>query len=168
MHTFTQKYTIIQLFEEASEGTQFTSTNWPLHTTVVDTFAIDWNAPTMIRKLKRLLGAYPQATSVAKEDTFFGPEKQTQVVLLKKTDSLVKLHYDVIALLKEGGLKLNDPQFAREGFLPHATVQKHARLHKGDRVTFSALSLIDMFPDKDPYQRKVLKTIKLARVEPLP
>lgn len=168
MQAFTQKYTIIQLFEEAPEGAQFASTDWPLHATIVDTFAIDWDMPIMIRKLKRLLDAYPQATSVAEEDTFFGPEKQTQVVLLKKTDSLVKLHYDVIALLEGGDLRLNDPQFARDGFLPHATVRQHARLHKGDHVTFSALTLIDMFPDKDPYQRKVLRTIKLARVQPLP
>lgn len=167
MQAFTQKYTIIQLLEDVPEGAQFTPANWPLHATIVDTFAIDWNAPTMIKKLEELLNVRQQAVSIAGEDTFFGPEGQTQVALLEKTISLVRLHDDVIALLEEGGLKLNDPQFACEGFLPHTTVQKHARLHKGDHVTFSALTLIDMFPDEDPYQRKVLKTIRLARVKPL-
>lgn len=65
MPAFTQKYTIIQLLEDVPEGTQFTPTNWPLHATVGDTFAIDWEVPLMIGKLKRLLDAYPQTTSVA-------------------------------------------------------------------------------------------------------
>ena len=68
----------------------------------------------------------------------------------------------MLSVLEEGGLKLNDPQFARDGFLPHATVQKHARLNKGDKVQFTALSIVDMFPDEDPYKRKVLKTIKIG------
>jgi len=66
-------------------------------------------------------------------------------------------------LLEQGDLKLNDPQLAREGFLSHATVQKHARLNKGDRVTFNALTLIDMFPDENPYQRRVVKTIRIGQ-----
>lgn len=159
---FTQKYTIIQLFEGMLEGAQFSSSDWPLHTTIADTFAIDWDVPTMIKRLEELLATHAQATSVAEDDHFFGPEKQTQVVLLQKTDSLVKLHYDVIALLQQGGWKPNDPQFSKEGFLPHATVQKHARLNKGDEVAFNALTIIDMFPNKDAYQRKVIKTIKIG------
>lgn len=162
MQQFTQKYTLVQLFEDMPEGTQFSSSAWPLHSTLVDTFAIEWDVPVMLKKLEKLLSHHTQATSVAEEDEFFGPEKQVQVVLLKKTDELVKLHYDIVALLEEGGLRLNDPQFAREGFLPHSTVQKHARLQKGDSVIFNALSLIDMFPDEDPYQRKLLKTIKVT------
>jgi hypothetical protein len=57
-------------------------------------------------------------------------------------------------MFEQGGWKPNDPQFAKEGFLPHSTVQPHGRLNKGDEVTFSALSIIDMFPNEDPYQRK--------------
>ena len=162
MPQFTQKYTIIQLLEDVLEETQFSSSSWPLHSTMVDTFAIDWDVPTMTSKLEKLLATRKPVTTTAAGDAFFGPEKQTQVVLLQKTDDLVKLHHDLLDLLEQGGLKLNNPQYAREGFLPHSTVQKHARLSKGDPVTFNALTLIDMFPDEDPYQRRVLKTIRIS------
>lgn len=164
MSQFTQKYAIIQLFEDMPVGTEFPSSNWPLHSTIADTFAIDWDATTMVEKLTELLKNHPQAASVAEDNRFFGDNGEVQVVLLQKTDSLVKLHYDVIELLEQGGWKPNDPQFAKEGFLPHATVQPHGRLNKGDRVTFNALSLIDMFPDEDPYQRKILGTVKVEGV----
>lgn len=162
MQQFTQKYAIIQLFEDMPVGTQFAGSNWPLHSTIADTFAIDWDVPTMVEKLTELLKNHEQATSVTEDDRFFGDQGQVQVALLKKTDSLVKLHYDVIELLEQGGWKPNDPQFAKEGFLPHSTVQPHARLNKGDEVKFNALSIIDFFPDEDPYQRKLLATIKIG------
>lgn len=160
MQQFTQKYTIIQLFEDVPEGTQFSTSSWPLHATIADTYAIDWDVQTMIEKLTELLSSHASATSVVEDDGFFGDERQVQVALLRKTDDLIKLHHDVIELLEQGGWKPNDPQFAKEGFLPHSTVQKHARLNKGDKVAFNALTIIDMFPGEDPYRRKVIKTIK--------
>jgi hypothetical protein len=159
---FTQKYAIIQLFEDAPEGTMFSSNSWPLHSTIVDVFAISWDVTTMIEKLVHLLSNHQQATSCATDDAYFGPDKQTHVMLLEKTDSLVQLHTGVIGLLDDGVLVLNDPQFAREGFLPHATVLKHARLNKGDPIVFSALSIVDFFPNGDPYMRKILKTIRIG------
>lgn len=165
MQQFTQKYAIIQLFEETPIGRQFSSSNWPLHSTIVDTFAIDWHVQTMIDQLTRLLNSRTTATSTVGDDRFFGENGQVQVALLKKTDDLVKLHYDVIEVLEQGGLRPNDPQFAKDGFLPHSTVQSHARLNKGDEVTFNALSIIDFFPNEDPYQRTVLATIKIGSQE---
>lgn len=161
MQKFTQKYAIIQLLEEVPVGTQFAASNWPLHVTVVDTFAIEWSLETMIEKLIELLSVHTTVTSITEDDRFFGENGQVQVALLKKTDGLVRLHYDVIELLEQGDLKLNDPQFAKQGFLPHSTVQSHARLNKGDEILFHSLSIIDFFPDEDPYQRAVLATIKI-------
>jgi len=165
MQQFTQKYAIIQLFEDMLVGTQFGASSWPLHSTIADTFAIDWDVPAMVEKLTELLKNHAPATSEVEDDRFFGDDGQVQVALIKKTDDLVKLHYNVIALLEQGGWKPNDPQFAKEGFLPHSTVQLHGRLNKGEKVTFNALSIIDFFPDEDPYQRKVLATIKIGEIK---
>ena len=163
MQKFTQKYTIVQFFDDIDEGYEYSSDSWPLHSTIVDTFAIDWSVDEMASRLKDALKNHATADSVAEDDRFFGDQGQVQVVLLNRSDSLVELHQDVLTALEDGELKLNDPQFARDGFLPHATVQKHARLNKGDRVQFTALSIVDMFPDEDPYKRKVLRTITVGR-----
>lgn len=162
MQQFTQKYAIVQLFEDIPVDAQFASSGWPLHSTIVDTFAIDWDLPTMVEELDNLLRTHAQANSIVENDRFFGDNGQVQVALLKKTDGLASLHYDVIELLEQGSLRLNDPQFAKEGFLPHSTVQSHKRLNKGGKVIFSALSIVDFFPDEDPYQRKILATIPIG------
>lgn len=116
----------------------------------------------MVDELTILLGAHPQADSTVEDDRLFGENGEVRVALLEKTASLVQLHYDLINLLEGGELRLNDPQFSKEGFLPHSTVQSHARLEKGEYVTFTALSIIDFFPREDPYRRKVLATIPIG------
>ena len=163
MQQFTQKYAIVQLFEDMPVGVQFASNNWPLHSTIADTFAIDWDVLTMVEKLTEMLKNHEQAISVAESDRFFGDNGQVQVTLLQKTNSLVTLHNDVIELLEQGAWKPNDPQFAKGGFLPHSTVQPHRRLYQGDNVTFDALSVIDFLPDGDPYRRKLLATIQVGK-----
>lgn len=162
MSQFTQKYTLVQFFEDVEEGYEYSSSNWPLHSTVIDTFAIDWSVDEMAVRLTEALCDHTMANSEAEKDTYFGENGQVQVILLNRTESLVKLHLDVLTMLEGGGLSLNDPQFARDGFLPHATVQKHTHLNEGDRVQFATLSIIDMFPGGDPYKRKVLKTIRIG------
>lgn len=162
MKSFSQKYALIQLLENVPEGYEFAATDWPLHVTIVDVFAIDWTLEEMAKRLEIVSEDYSQAhvSSTAQEDTFFGEEKQVQVTLLERTDALKKLHYDVMSVLKLGGLRLNNPEFADDGFRPHATVQKSARLQKGDTVNFTHIALIDMFPNSDPYRRKVLSIVE--------
>lgn len=162
MNRFSQKYAIVHFFDSVNEGYEYSSDNWPLHTTIVDTFAIGWSVDEMVARLVELLMNYVWADSEVEGDGYFGENGQVRVVLLDRSDSLVALHRDVVRVLENGGLVLNDPQFAGDDFLPHATVQKNSRLHKGDKVRFTALSVVDMFPGGDPYRRKVLKTIKIT------
>jgi len=159
---FTQKYTIIQLFEDVVDGYEFSSDAWPLHSTLVDTFAINWSVDEMVAHLNEVLSTHATASSTVTGSDAFGAQKQVQVSLLERTNSLISLHTVVIEVLEKGGLKLNDPQYAKEGFLPHATVQKHAKLNIGDKVNFNAISIVDMFPNESPYGRKILKTLKIG------
>lgn len=161
MTKFTQKYTLIQLLEEVEDGYEYSSNNWPLHATIADTFAVEWYKDNLLGKLEELLAKQKIITTQATDFEFFGPEKQIKVTLLERNKELLELHISVVDLLKSAGAIFNDPQFTGTGFLPHATVQRHASLKKGDAVTFTGLSLIDMFPNSDPCQRKLLKTMKL-------
>ncbi len=84
------------------------------------------------------------------------------VTLLVRSEGLLTLHRDIITTLEKGGLALNDPHFAYDGFLPHATVQRSTRLNKGDEVEFTRLSVVDMFPGSNPYKRRVLKAFTVG------
>ena len=91
MQKFTQKYTIVQFFDDIDEGHEYSSDSWPLHSTIVDTFAIDWSVDEMASRLKDTLKNHATADSVAEDDRFFGDQGQVQVVLLNRSDSLLLL-----------------------------------------------------------------------------
>ncbi len=161
MQKFTQKYAIICLLEDIDEGYQFPSDSWPLHTTLADTFAIEWDEVTLKLKLEEIAATLEMVATKATRDEYFGPDKNIHVVLIEKTDDLAATHYSIVNMLKQGGVKFNGPQYSEEGFLPHSTVQPHARVKLNDTVVYKNLALIDMFPNEDPYQRKVLRIVKI-------
>lgn len=158
---FAQKYTIVQLLENVPEGVEYDWRDWPLHVTMADIFAIDWDVATMMAKMSELLADQPQFTSVAKGGFCLG-DKGMPVMLLEPRKELKQLHFDVINMLEPGNVRLNTPQYIKEGWLPHSTIQRYAGLKPGDIVTFKALTLIDMFPNQNGYRRKIIKTIPFA------
>jgi len=163
MQKFTQKYTVICLLEDVEEGYSFSSSDWPLHTTLVDTFAIDWDVETLQKKILELAQEQISTSTKGLKDEYFGPNKEVHVILLEKNEGLKTIHYALLQKLKDGNILLNDPQYSEEGYLPHSTVQKHSQVKLGDTVSIDNLALIDMFPNEDPYQRKVLKIFKLKK-----
>jgi hypothetical protein len=161
MKNFSQKYTIIALLEEKEEGFEYASSSWPLHVTIVDTFAVNQKDSDLDKKLSKLFFEKKPVTGVADHDEFFGAAQEIRVTILSMSEELVALHNDAIAILKVCGAVLNDPQYSEEGYRAHATVQSHARLVIGEKVTLKKLAIIDMFPNEDPYHRKILKIINL-------
>ena len=150
------------LLEDKEEGFEFASNNWPLHVTIADTFAVERVNSDLDNKLFELVSKKKPVTGVTNHDEFFGAAQEVQVTILHMGDELVALHYDVIGLLKSCGAVLNDPKYSEEGFRAHLTVQPHARLSIGETVTLTNLAIVDMFPNKDPYRRKILKIIDLG------
>lgn len=162
MQKFTQKYTIICLLEDVEEGFSYSSSDWPLHTTFVDTFATDWDVETIKQKLEDTAKTLTSTNTKGIGDEYFGQNNEVHVILLEKNADMKNIHYALLETLKQSNLKLNDPQYSEDGFLPHSTVQKHAAVKVGEEVKITNLALIDMFPNEDPYQRKVLKVVKLS------
>jgi 2'-5' RNA ligase len=160
--TFTQKYALVQFVKPPVDGFEYPSSDWPLHVTVLDTFKASWTSPQIIAHMQKALHSHKPFTVHADETRFFGETGDIEVTLVDRSSQLMNLHTDLLNALKGGGLVLNDPQFAGEGFLPHATVQKDARLVAGEAFTFYAISLVDMFPDDDAYKRRVIDTVDLG------
>lgn len=155
---YSQKYCIVSFIQPIPQGTQFSMSNWPLHITLADVFAIDTDATNIEQALSSLLSRHTVLNvSVNKEATL----GTTDVVLLSENLGLLDLHIDIVTLLESFGAKFNTPEFTRDGFLPHCTIQKTERLHPGDKITINQASLIDMFPNDNWQQRRVLTNFNL-------
>jgi hypothetical protein len=156
-----RKYTLVKLLENKQKGYQFSWATWPMHLTLVDDFFIDLDKPELYKMLKELLAGQRPVKTVAQNDDLMGPSKDTPVTIIKTTPGLMSLHNKLIGLLEKSGAVLVSPEFAEDGFRPHATIQGKHRLHTGDKVIVDAVSIIDMQPSGDVARRKLLSTINL-------
>jgi hypothetical protein len=158
---FTQKYTVVQLLEDLSVGDTFSATNWPLHVTVSDLFAIPLSIEEITALITEVASHHAPFTAPADKIEHLGPNKDIEVTTLKLTNELKNLHTDLITTLASNGATFNNSGFTLEGFKPHATAKPNNRLEVGTTINFSTLALIDMFPDKNGYKRQVLKLLPL-------
>lgn len=162
MTKFTQKYSLISMLEPAEEGLEFFWKDYPLHITLASVFAVDWESTNLFDKLTKLLAEQKPVTVKAVKEDYWGKNKEYHMVELEKTPEIMELHHKILKALLEAGAVFNEPQYAGDGFVPHSTIQKHARLHVGDQVSISDLTILDMFPGKDGYKRKLLRTIRFG------
>lgn len=157
---YSQKYTIVHFISPIENDVQFQMSDWPLHITLADVFAVDRHDSTIDSKLTALLSEITIVKTKAMNDGTLGT---APVVLLEKTSQLQQLHSRLIELLKENGADFNNPEFTNDGFIPHSTIQKNSRLNIGEYINIDSLSIVDMLPDGNWQQRKVLATFGLKR-----
>src|SRR5664279_218953 len=159
MQKFTQKYVLVQMIKDLPVGYEYAMEDWPLHVTVASVCSIESKPDDLLRDLEKQLSSVHAVESKVVRDEWFGENKEYHVMLVDKTPRLNDLFKKVITVLNNHGLKFNSPEYEGEGYAPHATIQKIGQLYINDVVLFHSLTLIDMFPDENPHQRRVLGTI---------
>lgn len=157
---YSQKYTLVAFLEPVAVGAEFSMSDWPLHVTLADIFAIELSTGVE-QKLADLLIGWSPVKLIAGKDTVLGT---AEVTLIDKSDELQGLHDKIVDLLEVNDAQFNNPGFTRAGFLPHATIQKSGRLHEGDMVEISKISLVDMFVNGDWQKRKVLVSFRASDI----
>lgn len=160
---YSQKYCLVSFILPIDTGTEFTMADWPLHITLADVFAIDLVGTDIEIKLAELLSNQLAFKTVANKEVILGT---TKVVLLDSSKELTTLHARLVDLLEKHGAVFNTPEFIKEGFVPHCTIQKTRRLYDGDEVTINTIALVDMFPNEDWRQRKIINTFGLQSGRP--
>jgi 2'-5' RNA ligase len=160
MQEFTQKWSLVAFLEPVQEGAEFFWRDWPQHVTLADVFAAEWSGAVLAEKLSTLLTDQQPMTLNAEAEARWGENGEAHVMLLQKTPEIISLHSKIYDGLTNAGAVFNEPQYQGEGFVPHSTVQTHASLNPGSEIKIESISVIDMLPNNDGHQRKVLKTIE--------
>ena len=156
MQEYSQKYTLVYLFDELPDGYEYSMENWPPHISIAEIFAINGAPSDLMNSLSIRLGEQiPVETNAIGED-WFGEDKSVHVTLYDKTNQLENLHETIIDVLNDYGVVFNNPQYIHEGFRPHSTIQGE---YNKNTAIINSVTLIDMYPDRDYRQRKVLGTV---------
>jgi len=161
VEAFTQKWAIVSLLEDAEQGSEFYYTDFPLHITLAGVFATDKDDEQLASELADLLDQQHPIEIEADEKDMFGPNKDIAVMKVKQSPELMGLYQLIYEWLERSGIQYNLPEYEGKGYLPHSTFHKTDSLSPGEKRTLTSVSLIDLYPNSDGYQRKISKTIDL-------
>jgi hypothetical protein len=161
----TQRYVIIKLLEQLKDGDEFSPENYPLHITVVPSFQLERMDDVLLGKIRQLCSNFKTFTLIAGEDEFFGANREVHVTTMIMNDNLQELHDSLVSILSDAGATFDEPQYMLENYRAHATVQETIRLHEGDSITISNITIIDKLPNGLPTKRKLLKTLNFSDVK---
>jgi 2'-5' RNA ligase len=161
MNKLTQKWCVVSLLDEATKGSAFLPRNWPLHVTLLPTFAVSASSSDL-KSIFQQFTSKEKIITAAKADVQWGNITAT---LLNNHRQLQHLHESLIDSLKKHALVFNEPMFVGSNYKPHVTVQKSGRIYIGENVNITNIALVDMFPDNDGEKRRIIEIFKLGEDE---
>jgi 2'-5' RNA ligase len=166
MKSYTQKWAIVALLENVHVGMEFAPADWPLHVTLADVFATNYSGKQLAEVLEHFVQNNHELSVQVEGETSFGPaENRVPVLLLQKTDKLQDLHDSLLDALEDAAVVFNDPQYMRDGFVPHVSRGVAAGLKVGDVCTVNNIALVDMFPSSNADRRKITVRHRLTAVQ---
>lgn len=158
-----QKYTIVVFLGSIPTGTEFAASQWPLHVTLAPRFAFEWNSDCTAQ-IKELTHSQKAITAAAQNDIYLGPAKNIHVTKVAPNMNLQLLHKKLVDFLEKGGAIFDEPHYNNDGYLPHVTIRSPTiRAVEGDTIIIDHLAVIDMYPNGDIHNRKVIETINLTQ-----
>ena len=161
MEKFTQKWAIVSLLQNVPDGSLFYYTDFPLHVTLAGVFSINKSGSDIIHEIQQLTIDQPSFEIEGDEKDMFGPDRNIAVMKIKRSQELLELHSKIHERLVALGAVYNSPEYQGAGYVAHSTFQRSGKLNTGEKRRISSVSLIDLFPNGDGYQRKVFKSIRL-------
>lgn len=158
----TQKWCLVAMLEAIEVGYEFDKGHWPLHITLAGVHALDWHQASLRREFEDFVQNQTAFQVVANKIGYLGPpDRQTTVTFIKQSQRLSDLHEKIVMFLDNKGAIFNNPEWNLSGYIPHSSVQTHARVNTDETVNIDNLTLIDMFPREDGRRRIVILSVAL-------
>ncbi|NEM90039.1 2'-5' RNA ligase family protein [Galbitalea soli] len=157
------RFVVIASLTPLVAGDAFTLREWPLHLTVAPTFVTPHDAETLAAALRVVCAFHPPFDVVAGGRDGFGRARDIPVTLIAPNAALTALHEQLMTELAGVGVDFDDPDFTGPGYRPHVTVRHHTELASGTVISIRHLALVDMAPEGDTRERRVVWAHDLAR-----
>lgn len=158
-----QKYVIVHFIDKSKVPTEFPSSEWPLHVTLLANFTLGKPIEQLDSELKKFALQEKPYDIMANGKALFGPKQNVKVSLIQPNDNIQKMHETLSSIVSGFGAVFDEPAFIGEGFRPHATIQINHRLSNKQLVELNDFTLVDMFPDSNINRRRIIETYKLGR-----
>jgi hypothetical protein len=156
-----KRYVIVNMLQPVAVGYEFSAAAWPLHVTIIPWFHnIDIADATKI--VDDIASSHHVLDMKAASREFFGSRNNIAVTLLATNPTMQRIHDAFLAALIDHGAVLLNGTYVGSKYRAHVTDQRNDRLHPGDTIGISNLTLVEQFQGSQESGRRVCHVTPLA------
>lgn len=140
------RFAVVAFLDEVALGAEFDSDALPLHVSLFGAARSDADPDQIVAAVEAAYASYGPVEATGGDDETLGAG-QVEVTLLDDADELVEAHLTLVLLLRELGVRVDDPSTVAGSYRPHVPVAPEERIDRGERLELRAIAVLDVAPD---------------------
>ncbi|QOD93339.1 hypothetical protein [Chryseoglobus sp. 28M-23] len=154
------RFAVVAFLDEVALEAEFASDALPLHVSLFGAASSEADPEQIVAAVEAAYASYGPFEVTGGDDEVIGAE-QNEVTLLDDADELLEAHLTLVLLLRELGVRVDDPSTVAGAYQPHVPVTDEERIDRGERLELRAIAVIDLAPDGDDSRVSVLDQFPL-------
>lgn len=153
---------VIVSFFDKPPVNSFSSSEWPLHMTVVPPFTFRGRSQELEAALNTLAARLDPLTITTAGRELFGPNKDIPVALIERNASLLEVYKELTEVLDKLGIEYKHPTISGSNYRFHITNQRNEAVFDHANIPIKSFSLVDRLADKQTSSKKVIRTFEFG------
>ena len=146
------RFAVVAFLDEVALEAEFEPDALPLHVSLFGAVSSEADPDQIVAAVEAAYASYGPFEATGGDDEVIGAE-QIEVTLLEDAEELIEAHLTLVLLLRELGVRVDDPSTAPVG--------AEERLDRGERLELRAIAVLDLAPDGDDGRVVVLDQFPL-------
>ncbi len=154
------RFAVVAFLDEVALDAEFTPDALPLHVRLFGAAASEADPDQIVSAIESAYASYGPFTAIGGDDDEVGADG-TEATLLEGADDLIEAHLTLVLLLRELGVRVDDPSIVAGRYRPHVPTSGDERIDRGERLELRAIAVLDLAPDGDDDRVLVLDQFPL-------
>ena len=142
------RFAVVAFLDEVALDAEFEPDALPLHVSLFGAASSEADPDQIVAAVEAAYGSYGPLEARGGDDEVIGADGM-EVTLLEGADELVEAHLTLVLLLRELGVRVDDPSTVAGRYQPHVPIGGEERIDRGERLELRAIAVLDLAPDGD-------------------
>lgn len=140
-------FAVVAFLDEVALGAEFDRDELPLHVSLFTPASTEADLGQVVAAVEAAYASHGPFTAVGGDDDELGSDGY-EATLLEEADDLADAHLTLVVLLRDLGVRVEDPALVAGRYRPHVPVGDE-RIDRGERLELRAIAVLDLEPDGD-------------------
>ena len=154
------RFAVVAFLDEVALDAEFSPDALPLHVSLFGAASSEADADQIVSAVEAAYASYGPFEARGGDDDALG-DSEIDATVLEDADELIEAHLTLVLLLRELGVRVDDPSVVAGRYRPHVPLGADERIDRGERIELRAIAVLDLAPEGDADRVLVLDQFPL-------